>query len=238
MKVVMKFAILAIGLAGCATQGTNSVNYTKHEPKTISNEIIVNQPYSQVWDKLVRELSKSFYVINNIDKESRIINLSFSTQSPTEYVDCGQTHRTYKQGNKVESFDYNVADSSNFKLAAPTQPAPAFSYYALISRNASLEGRSNIYLAPLENDKAQTTVAVNTRYMLTINMTGEAYAQHVNGNIFPQGSIPHANPTIIAFNTNKPTEHDFGAGVDGVKVIATCFSNGKLEQDVLQILKK
>jgi hypothetical protein len=237
MKVVMSFAILAIGLAGCATQGTNSVNYTKHEPKTISNEIIVNQPYSQVWDKLVRELSKSFYVINNIDKESRIINLSFSTQKPTDYVDCGQTQRTFKQGDKTENFDYNVADSSEYKFATPKQEAPAFSNFVIIRRNVSLEGRSNIYLAPLENDNAQTTVAVNTRYMLTLDTTGEEYAQHVNGNIFRRGSIPHANPTVIAFNTNNPTEHDFGVDNDG-KVIVTCFSNGKLEQDVLQILKK
>lgn len=235
MKVALSFAILAIGLAGCATQGTNSRNYTKHEPKTISNEIIVNQPYSQVWDKLVRELSKSFYVINNIDKESRIINLSFSSQSPTDYVDCGQAHRSYKHGDKTENFDYNVADSSAYKYATGAQDA--FSYFVKMRRNASLEGRSNIYLAPLENDKNQTTVAVNTRYMLTLDATGEKYAQHVNGNIFSQGSIPHGHPTVISFNTNNPTEHDFGVDSDG-KVIVTCFSNGKLEQDVLQILQK
>lgn len=230
MKNVILFAIIMIVIVGCATPGVNTMSYKKHDPKTTTNEIQVDQPYSQVWDKLVRELSKSFYVINNIDKESRIINLSFSSQSPTDFVDCGETHRTYTHGKEVANYDYNVADSSTYKSAGEARDA--FSYYGIIRRTASLEGRSNIYLAPLENDKAKTTVAVNTRYMLTIGVTGDLYAQHINGNIFNQGQLPHQQPTIISFNTNHPTEHDFG---EGVKV--TCFSNGKLEQDVLQILQ-
>jgi hypothetical protein len=231
MKNVILFGTIVIVIAGCATPGVNSSSYTKHDPKSVANEIQVDQPYSQAWDKLVRELSKSFYVINNIDKESRIINISFSSQTPSEFVDCGQTHRSYKHGDEMQSYDYNVADSSAYKYAGGVRES--LSYYAIIRRTASLEGRSNIYLAPLENDKAKTTVTVNTRYILTIDTTGDAYAQHVNGNIFIQGQIPHPQPTIISFNTNSPAEHDFG---EGVKV--TCFSNGRLEKDVLQILQK
>jgi hypothetical protein len=233
MKVTLSLAIFVIGLAGCATQGKSDFTYTKHEPKRTTNEIQINQPYSQVWDKLVRDLSKSFYVINNIDKESRIINLSFSTQSPTDYVDCGETHRTYTQGEKIDNYDYNVAESSEFKVASKTQQHPSFSYYAIVKHNTSLEGRANIYLAPLESDKTQTTVAVNSRYILTIDVTGDAFAQHVNGNVFSQGTIPHQRPTIYSFNTNKPIEQNAGEGV-----IVTCSSNGKLEHDVLQILQK
>lgn len=229
-SLVLLVAVLFV-TSGCAIPGVNSMSYTKHDPKLIINEIQVDQPYSQVWDKLVRELSKSFYVINNIDKESRIINLSFSSQSPSEFVDCGQTHRTYKHGSELINYDYMVADSSTYKYAHGAREA--FSYYANTRRTTSLEGRSNIYLAPLENDKAKTTVAVNTRYILTINVVGDIYAQHLNGNIFSQGQTPHQQPTILSFNTNNPTERDFG---DGVKI--SCSSNGKLEQDVLQILQK
>jgi hypothetical protein len=232
MKIVMSFAILVFGLAGCATQGSSTFTIERHDPKTITNEIQVDQPYSQVWDKLVRELSKSFYVINNIDKESRIINLSFSTQSPAEYVDCGKTHRTYTHKKDTESYDYNIAEHSTYKVASKTQPDHNFSYYSLVQRNTSLEGRANIYLAPLENDKTKTTVAVNSRYILTMTLTAQNVAQSWNGNIFNQGSF-QPSPTIISFNTNNPTEHDFGEGIK-----ATCFSNGKLEQDVLQILQK
>lgn len=231
----MSFAIIIFGLAGCATQGANTAKITQKEPKQISNEVQVNEPYTQVWDKLVKELSKSFYVINNIDKESRIINLSFSSQSPTDFIDCGETHRSYTQDGKTENFNYEIADSSVYKAALPLTPGrPAFFNYAVIKRNTSLEGRANVYLAPLVNDKSKTTVAVNTRFMLTIDTRGDVFAQHaMNGNVLPLGQIPQQRPIVISFNTNKPTEHNFGEGVK-----STCFSIGKLEQDVLQILQK
>jgi len=227
-------SLLTVLLVGCATKGTNTQNYVKHDPKLISNEIVVNQPYQQVWDRLVKELSKSFYVINNIDKESRIINLSFSSPNPTDFVDCGETSRSYTQGGKTENYNYNVADSSTVKLADGAQEA--FAYFVILRRSTSLEGRANIYLAPLENDNNKTKVAVNSRYMLTIDVSGERYAQHVNGNIFNQGAIPHVRPTVISFNTNKPVDHNFGV-VEGQNVIATCFSSGKLEQEILMFLQ-
>ncbi len=235
MKIKISLLTIIIGLAGCATQGTNAVNITQREPKQISNEVQLNEPYTQVWDKLVKELSKSFYVINNIDKESRIINLSFSSQTPTDYIDCGETHRTFTQGDKTENFNYDIADSTVFKIALPiNQNRLSFSNYAVIKRNTSLEGRANVYLAPLENDKSKTTVAVNSRFILTIDVSGDAYAQAaMSGNVLSLGPLPPPKPSVISFNTNKPIEHNFGEGVK-----STCFSTGKLEQDVLQILQK
>ena len=231
MKNVILFATIIIFITGCATPGVNTSSYTKHDPKKITNEMQVDQSYSLVWDKLVRELSKSFYVINNIDKESRIINISFSSQTPSEFVDCGETHRTYTHRKEMANYDYNTADPATFKFAEMARDA--FSYYAIVRRDSSLEGRANIYLAPLENNKEKTTVAVNTRYILTFNVTYDNYAEHINGNISYQGQRPHAAPLILSFNTNQPTEHVFD---DGLKVV--CFSNGKLEHDVLQILQK
>jgi hypothetical protein len=93
--------MIAIFITGCATQGVSTYKYTDNAPIQINNELVVSKPQSQVWDILVKELSKSFYVINNIDKESRIINVSFSSNAPSEYVDCGKTHRTYTQGDKT-----------------------------------------------------------------------------------------------------------------------------------------
>ncbi len=231
MRRIVVTLMVGIVSAGCATPGINTFKTVKHNPNPITNEIVVNQPYGQVWDKLVRELSKSFYVINNIDKESRIINISFSSQSPSDFVDCGETHRTYTHNNKKENFNYKIADSSTYKYA--TGAADAFSYYVNVRRSTSLEGRSNVYLAPLEGDLTKTKVAVNTRYILTINATGERYAAHINGNIFNHGALPYSPPILISFNTLKPTEHDFG---DNIK--ATCFATGKLEQEVLQTLQQ
>lgn len=223
--------LTAILLSGCATQGISSLKYTDNTPIQVKNEIEVSKPQSQVWDTLVKELSKSFYVINNIDKESRIINVSFSSNSPEEYVDCGKSHRTYTQGDKSEVYDYDVAGPAEFKVATTRQEHPAFANYINIRREPMLEGRSNIYVAPDEKDNSKTIVTVNTRYVLTIRVKGEAFAQHVSGNIFSQGRIPEETTTII-FNTNKAGQKEIGGGAN-----MTCFSKGKLEKEILDMIR-
>jgi hypothetical protein len=68
-----------------------------------------------VWDRLVAQLSRGFYVINNIDKVSRLINVSFYSDSPDEYIDCGTTTRTYTRGSESHTYSYPLAESSSFK---------------------------------------------------------------------------------------------------------------------------
>jgi hypothetical protein len=79
-------------ISGCATKQV-AARYVPGPQTTVQNEVIVREPFSKVWDTLVRELAKSFFVINNIEKESRIINVSFFTQTPQDYADCGRTYR-------------------------------------------------------------------------------------------------------------------------------------------------
>ena len=221
---------LVILLSGCATQGTNTFKYNPSTLLKIPNEITVSKPYSEVWDGLVKELSKSFYVINNIDKESRIINLSFSSSSPSDFVDCGKSYRTYKQGDKLETYNYNVAGSAKFKVATEKQEHPSFVNYVLINRKPNLEGRSNIYIAPEEHDKTRTSITVNTRYIVSVIVKGEAFAEHVNGNVFSRGQIPE-NTTTVSFNTNQ-----IGQVEVGNPEMLTCVSKGKLEKEVLEMV--
>lgn len=227
---VSAILLMAIFITGCATQGISSFKSTNNAPIQINNEIVVSKPQSQVWDILVKELSKSFYVINNIDKESRIINISFSSSSPSEYVDCGKTHRTYTQGDKTETYDYDVAGPAIFKIATVRQEHPSFANYIIIRREPILDGRSNVYVAPDEKDNGKTIMTVNTRYVWTIKVKGEAFAQHANGNVFSRGRLPEETSTVT-FNTNKYGQHEMG---DGSKI--TCFSKGKLEKDILDMI--
>ena len=228
---ICAIVLTAILLSGCATQGISSLKYTDNTPIQVKNEIEVAKPQSQVWDTLVKELCKSFYVINNIDKESRIINISFSTDSPEEYVDCGKSHRTYTQSDKSEVYDYDVAGPAEFKVAATRQEHPAFANYINTRRETVLEGRSNIYVAPDEKDDSKTIVTVNTRYVLTIRAKGEAFAQHVSGNVFYRGRIPEETTTIM-FDTNKAGQKEIGGGLK-----ITCFSKGKLENEILDMIR-
>ena len=141
MRAFICMICYVVVISGCATQGVNSMKYTEPEMVKINNEITVDKPYSVVWDSLVKQISKSFYMINNIDKESRIINISFTVNNPENYVDCGKTTRTYGYNDKVESFQYDVAGASDYKIAGNEQPHPAWISYALVHRSTSLAGR-------------------------------------------------------------------------------------------------
>lgn len=229
MRALILAVLIVFCLAGCATQGVSTINYTAGSQSTITNEKIIPKQQSAVWDELVRELSKSFYVINNIERESRIINVSFNSNSPSDYVDCGQTHRTFTQGDKTETFDYAVADRSTYKLSSQTQPDPRFSTYAVVNRVPTLEGRSNIYVAPEATNSDRTVVSVNTRYIVTIRVEGVAYVQNLAGYTLRTTPIPNQTSSFI-FNTNKPSTTSEG----GISFV--CAGNGRLESEILRMI--
>lgn len=156
--------------------------------------------------------------------------MSFSSTKAEDYVDCGRTQRTFKEGDAVESFNYAVAAKSMFKVAAPRQEHPAFSNYAVFTREPALEGRANIYVAPSTTDTNRTIVSVNTRYVLTIKVRGESFAKHIAGNVFPRGRVPEETYTST-FNTNSSSSYDAGGGVNVV-----CFATGALEREILGLL--
>lgn len=217
-------------ISGCATQGVNTNQHAEDAITKINNEIVVPKSTSEAWDILVKELSKSFYVINNIDKESRIINISFSTDFPSDYIDCGHTTRTYTRGDKTETYSYDTAASATFKAATPEQPNLNFSYYGLIRRQTSLEGRSNIYVAPDDKDKNSTIVTVNTRYIWTLKFQLRICAENIYGQIVTCDRRPDETDTIM-FNTNQTGKSNF------VSDTATCFSKGKLEREILDMAR-
>jgi len=146
--------IASLLLAGCATSTTN---YTPPAEPKIVNTKFVNKPFEAVWDSLVKELSGDFFVINNIDKNSRLINISFTSQRPSEFVDCGVTSRTFTNARGDQNYTYKTADSSNF--VSTNNQGHAFS----VRRNSRLEGRTNIYVAP---EGSGTNITVNTKYVV------------------------------------------------------------------------
>ncbi len=62
------FAIMV--LTGCAT---STFNYSPPLETKIQNTKQVDLPFDTVWDQLVKQLSTDFFVINNIDKNSRLM---------------------------------------------------------------------------------------------------------------------------------------------------------------------
>ena len=75
----MRIAILLVAVslvAGCA----GKLDYVRPTtPAAAStNYKIIDKPREAVWNASVPELGKQFFVINNLDKSSGLINISYS----------------------------------------------------------------------------------------------------------------------------------------------------------------
>jgi hypothetical protein len=202
----MKWGVIGfflVTLSGCATA---SLNYMAPELSDVPNKSTVAGSFDQVWDRLVRNLASDFFVINNIEKSSRIINVSFSSNQPTEYVTCGTSTREFSNARGTQTYRYDPASSTQYTTA---DRGNLFN----VIRSARLNGRANVYVESV--DDQNTIVTVNTKYLIDVSQT----TTNVYGN--PAGS----SSATFDFSTKQPQ-----ISPDGV----TCIANGKLEARILQ----
>lgn len=222
---------LAYSATACATPGTSTYRY--HDPvagELIKNELVVKQPFSDTWDTLVGELAKSFFAINNVEKASRIINVSFGTDKPEAYVDYGVAERTFEYGEENSTYKYPIAGSSFYKFAEAWGSLNHLPAVSSVSRKTSLEGRINIYVAPKDND---TTVTVNARYVLTARVSRQREVMNGYGSVIQRQDVPEKQ-TSISFNTGQPGSADWGT--PSFKANIKCRSTGLLESEILKMV--
>jgi hypothetical protein len=205
MKKCLLMLIIAMFMAGCAGK-------TMYLPPTqaykADNSIIVNKSRVEVWNQLVPALGSSFFVINNLDKESGFINVSYSGD-PEKYVDCGIIDSYVKNARGERT--YRFPASSAYKEYETMENGQNLFF---LKRKMNLEGRINIILQEVTQDS--TLVTVNTKYVLTKDIMISN----------PQGQS-HYMSDSISFNTN-------GQGTYPQQTI--CYATGTLEQEVLNSL--
>ncbi|WP_290925071.1 hypothetical protein [Halodesulfovibrio sp.] len=219
-------------IVGCgAKPGSSTYDYAAPNIEHIKNKKTINMPFAKAWDKLVGQLSESYFVINNIDKESRIINISFSSNNAGKYIDCGTSHRTttrYKEDTR--SYTYPVAESSQYSLELG-----ANGFYEAksdVTRNCNLEGRINLYLAPISKNKTQ--YSVNIRYVLKNNVTQSIRYEHTNNPAFIIDRTTLQRTITEAFSTNEKYQRT--AQENDKFFTLSCGSKGTLEQKLLDLL--
>lgn len=223
--------ITLTSLTGCATQAVSSVSRIEPIQPQFTYEKTIDRPQGDVWDLLVKNMAKSFFVINNIDKESRIINLSYSSDRPQDYVDCGRTIRTYSDGKNTETFEHGVTDNLvTFKAAPDSQPDPRFTRTIIMVRNAKLDGRANVYVAP---EGKGTLVSVNAKSVVRITSNGEVVAKNFAGNVIAKQALPSSLVEVTGV-TKGGTENTVISGGTTSQTL-TCYSTGKLESDILDL---
>jgi hypothetical protein len=204
MKIKTSAVLVAMSLAiaGCAT---STANYAPPTEAKVTNTKFVNKPFDAVWDGLVKGLSSDFFVINNIDKNSRLINISFTSQRPSDFVDCGTTYRTFKNARGDQSYSYKTADGADF--TATNDQGLVFN----VRRTSRLEGRTNIYIAP---ENTGTNITVNTKYIVSIAVVATA----IDGR-------PAGTENLVFDPSTKQT---FSDGV------VTCSAVGAIEDRILR----
>lgn len=218
-KLTLILLISVFALVGCVTPPTSTFNYKINDPILADNERQVNKPFEVVWDNLVRELAKSFFVVNNVSKESRLINVSFSSSSPEKYIDCGRSMRTLTDSQGKKYYDYEVAADSSYKLS---ETHPPLFFISHIDRKTNLEGRINIYVAP---EGRNTIVTVNVRYIFTIETSGRSSEHNLYGQIIRWNTVP-SHTYSDSFNTSELYKNNDGT---------VCFTKGVLETQILDI---
>jgi hypothetical protein len=202
----------ALSLGGCVTGGM-----TLQQPDTtraVTNVKIILKPRDAVWATAIPALGKQFYVINNVDKSSGLVNLSFAGD-PRTYIDCG--HVTTVVNNARGEYRYT------FDGASPEERYQAYSQqggFVTVHRKMAIEGRINLIFE--EDGPSSTKVTANVRY--TVTRSG---VQQAIGN-------PTSQPFSDVIGFNSKGGDVFTPSSSGSM---RCVSTGKLETDILSLIQ-
>lgn len=212
MRAIL-LSLMSVLVVGCA----GKLDYTRPSSysNASSNSITIDKSRDAVWSSSVPALGKKFFVINNLDKASGLINISY-TGDPERYVDCGQISSYVKnlQGERTYNFPGALAQKS-YELMTPGGGL------FFVDRKMSLEGRANLIFEEIGPTK--TRVTANTRYVLNRQQTIRSAA-----NNFPQNFS-----NSISFNSGSGAS--FPPGRDGRAV--ECVSTGVLEREILSAIR-
>jgi hypothetical protein len=203
--------LLSINISGCST----SRNYTPPLDIRESATVILRDPFEAAWTQSVRAIGESFFVMNNVIKDSKVINLSYSGD-PEKYVNCGHLAIDVKEGIGTTSYQFPAARKSvQFPLARGFRTS-------VVDRQMYLEARINILFEEL--DKNETGVKVVVQYMVTRTGT-ETVTDRINNRTL---AIP-LPPLTFSFNTG-------GTDSGTSKTNLTCRATGEMEKALIDLL--
>lgn len=195
--ILLMPTVLLIGCAG-------KVGYSPPALRTAQpNSITINEPLATVWSQAVPRLGKQFFVINNLDKDSGLINISYSGD-PERYIDCGRitSHVQNLRGTR----DYDFPAAAAYQAYEILQNGQ----YAQIHRRMELEGRVNLIFEAVGRN--ETRVSANTKYVVTKTITSPTHSGMLKDSIdFTSGN---------------------GATFPGLHA-TECRATGELEQQIL-----
>jgi hypothetical protein len=76
-----------------------------------SNSITIEKSKDVVWKELIPEIGNAFWVINNLDKESGLINISY-IGDPIKYIDCGSMKFEITNARGTRAYEFQGASAN------------------------------------------------------------------------------------------------------------------------------
>jgi hypothetical protein len=131
---------LGIFLVGCAT-GTYAP--PMHSADKTKYSIELDKPFDTVWQDLIQYAAGTFFAIDNYEKDSGLITLSFGSNDPAQFITGGQ----WTAKNLSQSYSGDYVD------------------FLHRYHGATLEGKMNIVVMAI--DENRTRVQVNARYIFS-----------------------------------------------------------------------
>ena len=210
MRTYLMLAI-PVMLAGCGLSGNFDYVRPTITPDPSSHTIVIDRPIDEVWSATVPELGKRFFVINNIDRSSGLINLSYSGD-PERYIDCGRMYSEVTNLRGPRSYEIPGAEADSvYELAENGR-------LFLVHTKMTLEGRVNLIFEALSAE--ETRVSANTRYVVRRDVTARDAAA-----TFPQS----------ASHTMSFTSDQGGMFTSGRPI--RCVPTGALEREILSAVR-
>ena len=148
MKKFLLSLVMTILLSSCAVEKKKlTENVGKYVPPNIDdnnfkNSVITNRNFNDTWTSVIDFVENSFFKIENIDKDSGLLTLSFGSKETENFIDCGD-------------FEYTLFfTGEEFK--------GSYIDYAKSGLLAVLEAKMSINIRKIDNES--TKISINTNY--------------------------------------------------------------------------
>jgi hypothetical protein len=192
--------IAALMITACANLGP-SLQTATYTPPDVSQtgrySQSIDKSFDDTWTSVIDFVSTSSFSIDNFEKDSGLITLTFGASDPGRYIKCGFFTTS---GGNVGSFSGKYVEYIN----------------GVGNIGSSLSGKMNISIRSLSENK--TNVRVNARYIWTVGGQSQSTFSFDTGN---SSTIRISNQTsgTIPTRTCLPTYYAESSVIDFVKSI-------------------
>ena len=164
MNKIISSLVMTILLWSCTVEKEKlTENVGKYVPPNIDdtnfkNSVITYKNFDETWTSIIDFVNDSFFKIENFDKDSGLLTLSFGSKEPENFIDCGD-------------FEYTLFfTGEEFK--------GSYIDYAQRGLLAVLKAKMNINIQKIDNES--TKISINTNYTFSTQHALGYYDPNLN----------------------------------------------------------